>query len=141
MRAINVAYWVCTGLLAAFMAVSSIPDLLGVPQALVVFERLGYPAYLLPFLGVAKLFGVIVLLVPRFPRLKEWAYAGFAFDSVGALYSHIYVGDPLNLWWGALLGFVLLVCSYAARDAKQRPTRLQFARGAVVQQLGGDAPA
>ena len=120
MRSGNIAYWICTGLLAAFMAISSIPDLLGVPQALTVFERLGYPAYLLPFLGIAKLFGVAALLAPGWPRIKEWAYAGFAFDSLGALYSHVYVGDPFSQWWGALLGFVLLVSSYLMFDARQR---------------------
>lgn len=140
MKPTNVTYWIFTGLLAAFMAVASIPDLLRVPQALAVFERLGYPAYLLPFLGVAKLLGVIVLLAPRGTRLKEWAYAGFAFDSVGALYSHVYVGDPLSSWWGALLGFILLLCSYAAFRLKQRAPH-EPVRSALTQQLGEDAPA
>lgn len=137
----SAAYWICTGLLGAFMILSSVPDLLSVPQALTVFERLGYPAYLLPLLGIAKLFGVAALLAPRLPRLKEWAYAGFAFDSAGALYSHLYVGDALSQWWGALLGFVLVVCSYIAFEMRRRASRHQSKRGVAVEELSGDAPA
>jgi hypothetical protein len=113
MKRANVAFWVFNGLLAAFMALASIPDLLSVPQAIVVFERLGYPLYLLPFIGVAKLLGVAAILFRVPLRAKEWAYAGFAFDSVGALYSHLYVGDSVSQWWGALLGCVLVVAAYS----------------------------
>jgi DoxX-like family len=106
-------YWIFTGLLAAFMTLASIPDLLSVPQAVTLFERLGYPLYLLPFLGAAKLAGVVGVLVPGLVRIKEWAYAGLAIDLTGALYSHLCVGDPVSEWWGALMGLVLLVGSYA----------------------------
>ena len=70
---INVTYWVITGLMAAFMLMASIPDVLRQPQAIEVFGHLGYPAYLLPFLGTAKILGVIAVLVPGAGRLKEWA--------------------------------------------------------------------
>ena len=106
-------YWVVTGLLAAFAVLASIPDLFSVPQAVELFQRLGYPLYLLPFLGVAKLLGVAGILVPGFPRLREWAYAGLAIDFTGAIYSHVTVGDPFSQWWGALLGLALLGASYA----------------------------
>jgi len=95
------------------MTLASIPDLLSVPQAVTLFERLGYPLYLLPFLGVAKLAGVVGVLVPRLVRIKEWAYAGLAFDLTGALYSHLRVGDSASEWWAAAMGLVLLVGSYA----------------------------
>ena len=106
-------YWVVTGLLAAFAVLASIPDLFSVPQAVELFQRLGYPLYLLPFLGVAKLLGVAGILVPGFPRLREWAYAGLAIDFTGAIYSHVTVGDPFRQWWGPLLGLALLGASYA----------------------------
>jgi hypothetical protein len=112
MRRIGIAYWIFTGLLAIFITLASIPDLLSVPQAVTLFERLGYPLYLLPFLGFAKLAGVVGVLVPGLVRIKEWAYAGLAIDLTGALYSHLCVGDPVSEWWGALLGLVLLVGSY-----------------------------
>jgi hypothetical protein len=57
-----------------------------------VFNMLGYPLYMLPFIGIAKLLGVIAILVPGFPRIKEWAYAGLFFDLTGAVYSGLSVG-------------------------------------------------
>jgi hypothetical protein len=74
-------------------AALSIPDVLQIPMAVAIFAHLGYPTYLLPFIGIAKILGVVAVLVPGFPRLKEWAYAGLVFDLTGALYSHISVGD------------------------------------------------
>ena len=70
--------------MAAFMLMASVPDVFRVPQALEMFAHLGYPAYLHPFIGVAKILAVITILVPGFPRLKEWAYAGLVIDLIGA---------------------------------------------------------
>src|SRR5206468_8172530 len=98
MKKITVLYWVFTGLLSALMLLGAIPDLMSVPDAVTLFNHLGYPAYLLPFLGVAKILGVIAILVPGFPRIKEWAYAGFVFDLAGAMYSSIAVHDPASGW-------------------------------------------
>src|SRR4029453_4481361 len=82
-------YWIVTGLMAAFMLMASVPDVLQIPQAVEVFTHLGYPTYLLPFPGAAKTLGVVTVLIPGFRRLKEWAYAGLVFDLIGALYSHL----------------------------------------------------
>ena len=109
---INSIYWVFTGLMAAFMLMSSIPDVLRVEQAVDIFEHLGYPGYLLPFLGTAKILGVIAVLVPAAGRLKEWAYAGLVFDVAGALYSHVSVGDPASAWALPLIAFFLIGGSY-----------------------------
>jgi hypothetical protein len=87
------AYWILTGVLAAFMLLASIPDVLRVPEAVAIFMHLGYPKYLLPLLGIAKALGVLAVVVPGFPRLREWAYAGLTFDLSGALYSHLSIGD------------------------------------------------
>src|SRR5262245_21246723 len=94
---INSGYWVVTGLMAAFMLMASVPDVLRLPEAVEIFGHLGYPTYLLPFLGTAKILGVVAVLVPGFDRLKEWAYAGLVFDIAGALYSHLAVGDPVSV--------------------------------------------
>ena len=59
-----------------------------------MFRHLGYPTYLLPFVGTAKILGVAAVLFPGFGRVKEWAYAGLVFDLTGALHSHLSVGDP-----------------------------------------------
>jgi DoxX-like family len=83
-------YWIITGLFAAFMLFSAIPNIMMVPESVtMVSTTLGYPKYIIPFLGVAKLLGVIAILIPGFNRLKEWAYAGLFFDLAGAAYSII----------------------------------------------------
>jgi uncharacterized membrane protein YphA (DoxX/SURF4 family) len=85
----KIIYWTSTGLFSLFMLSSAIPNLLQAAEWVEVFTALGYPLYLLPFLGVAKLLGVIALMFPGFPKLKEWAYAGFTFNLSGAIYSGI----------------------------------------------------
>ncbi|MCW3464169.1 DoxX family protein [Chitinophaga nivalis] len=112
MKKINTAYWIFTLLLSLLMIASAIPDILAVPEAEAYFKQLGYPAYLLPFLGIAKLLGITALLFPGFPRLKEWAYAGLAYDLTGALYSGIATGTPMSGWTPILIGYVLIAGSY-----------------------------
>ena len=67
---------------------------MNVPDAVAFMTALGYPPYFTPFIGVAKLLGSIAILIPGFPRIKEWAYAGLVFDLIGAVYSQIAVGMP-----------------------------------------------
>ena len=112
-KRINNVYWVVTGLMAAFMLMASVPDVLRLPEAVEIFGQLGYPTYLLPYLGTAKILGVVAVLVPGVDRLKEWAYAGLVFDIAGALYSHLSVGDPVSVWGFALIALVLVSSSYA----------------------------
>lgn len=94
------------------MVMSAVPDVLRIPEAVEIFKHLGYPTYLLPFIGIAKILGVIAVLVPGFPRLKEWAYAGLTFDLIGALYSHLSVGDPVSSWIFPVIAMVLVLASY-----------------------------
>ena len=112
MKKTNIIYWVFTGLLAAFMLFSSIPDILVVPDAVTFMTHLGYPKYIIPFLGVAKLMGVIAILIPGFPRIKEWAYAGLAFDLIGATYSIVAVGPIQVSMLGMVVFFIPLIGSY-----------------------------
>lgn len=112
MKNSKIVYWTVTGLAAAYMLLASIPDILGIPQAASIFGHLGYPLYLLPFLGTAKTLGVVAVLVPAFRRLKEWAFAGLVFDLIGALYSHVSVGDSPGGWMPAVIGLILVGTSY-----------------------------
>jgi len=105
-------YWVVTALLAALMLMGSVPDVLVVPQAVGVFKHLGYPTYLLSFLGTAKILGVLAVLLPCPRALKEWAYAGLFFDLSGALYSHLSTGDPVSVWAFPVIGLLLVGSSY-----------------------------
>lgn len=113
MRKLETHYWILTGLMGAFMLMASIPDLLQLPLAAAIFTHLGYPTYLLPFLGIAKALGVLAVILPGLPRLKEWAYAGLIFDLTGALYSHASVGDPPSAWLPSAFGLLLAAGSYA----------------------------
>ena len=113
MKKINTIYWILTGLAAAMMLLSSIPNILSVPDAVdLVIKHLGYPMYFLPMIGVAKLAGAIAILIPGFPRIKEWAYAGLIYDLIAAIYSAIAVGDPAGKWLPVLLPIALLAGSY-----------------------------
>jgi uncharacterized membrane protein YphA (DoxX/SURF4 family) len=89
-----IGYWLATGIICFIMGGGGVMDALRTDEALEIFARLGYPAYFAFLLGVAKLLGVVAILVPGFPRLKEWAYAGFTFDLLAAAASHAAVGDP-----------------------------------------------
>jgi uncharacterized membrane protein YphA (DoxX/SURF4 family) len=112
MKSRRTLYWIFTGLMAAFMLMASIPDVLQIPQAIAIFTHLGYPTYLLPFIGIAKILGVVAVLLPGFWRLKEWAYAGLVFDLIGALYSHLSVQDPPSAWGFPVIGLFLVTGSY-----------------------------
>ena len=112
MKNSKILYWIVTGLMAAFMLLASIPDLLRSPDAVSIIGHLGYPVYLLPFLGTAKTLGIVTVLVPSFRTLKEWAFAGLVFDLTGALHSHLSVGDPPSGWLPAVIGLVLVGSAY-----------------------------
>ncbi len=120
MKKTKIAYWIFTGLMTAALGVGAAYDAASAPEAVAHVAHLGYPAYLVPFLGVAKLAALLVILVPGLRRLKEWAYAGLVIDLVGAAYSHFAVGDGPEMW-GAILGLLLVVMgAYAFYHKLQR---------------------
>lgn len=113
MKAVNIFYWVCTGFICALMLFSAYGSITLTPDGVkLMHDSLGYPVYIIPFLGVAKVLGVIALLVPGFPRLREWAYAGFAFDLIGAFYSFVKIGSSAADLAPFILFFALLAGSY-----------------------------
>ena len=124
MKKTNILYWIFTSLFAAMMLFSAIPDVISDPIAVKgMHTDLGYPVFFIPFIGIAKVLGVIAVLVQRFPRLKEWAYAGLFFDLIGATYSIIAVGKPDYLFMILPLG--LAITSYVLY---QRRRKLQQAK-------------
>lgn len=127
MKKTNLTYWILTGLLGALMLMSSIPDIMVVPDAVAIIStHLGYPTYFIPFIGVAKLLGVIAILVPGFPRVKEWAYAGFVYDLTGAIYSAIAVGDPAGKWMPIFIGLAVITASYIFHHKKLKAASLRI---------------
>lgn len=112
MKTTNLLYWITTVLFALFMAFTSIPTLMNKPEALQFMQHLGYPLYFCMFISVAKILGAIALLIPGRYRFKEWAYAGMAFDIIGAFYSIISV-DGFNVGLSFLvIALLFLILSY-----------------------------
>lgn len=91
MKTTRIVYWITTGLFAAFMLFTAIPNIMVDDSSVALFSSLGYPKYIIAFIGWLKLFGVMAIVIPGFPRLKEWAYSGLFFDLLGATYSAIAV--------------------------------------------------
>ncbi len=121
MKRTKILYWIFTALFALMMLSSAIPDVLSSPVAVKgMHEGLGYPLYFVPFIGAAKVLGVIAILIPGFSRIKEWAYAGLFFDLLGATYSIASVGAPAANWLFMALPIALAICSYAFYHKKLR---------------------
>src|SRR5215831_6106303 len=116
-----IAYWVTTTLLAMELGLGGVWDVRIVPQVRGVIDRLGYPAYFFVILGVWKLLGAIALVIPRFPRLKEWAYAGVVFNLTGALASNLVSGvrDASTLVYLVAM-IAITVVSWALRPPSRR---------------------
>jgi uncharacterized membrane protein YphA (DoxX/SURF4 family) len=116
----KIIYWIATLWLALGMASSGLVQLLKVKEEVDLFAHLGYPAYFLIILGVWKMLGVIIVLIPGFPLVKEWAYAGFFFAMSGAIFSHIAAADAAKDFFGPVLLLVLTVVSWYFRPADRR---------------------
>lgn len=123
----KIIYWISTVWLALGMTSTGLVQLLRVesdgavaPPGVYGIKYLGYPVYFLTILGVWKILGAVTVLIPKFPLLKEWAYAGFFFTMSGALFSHIAVGDPVTELLPSLLLLALTVVSWYFRPAGRR---------------------
>lgn len=119
----KIIYWITTVWLSLGMVSTGVIQLLkskpGQGGADMI-AHLGYPIYFLSILGIWKLLGVVALLIPKFPIIKEWAYAGFFFVMSGAIISHITLGDSFNEIWPALLLLILTVLSWYFRPEKRK---------------------
>jgi uncharacterized membrane protein YphA (DoxX/SURF4 family) len=109
---IKLTYWISTILCTLPMTMSGAAFLMALPPAVQGMAHLGYPVYILRFLGVAKVLGALAILLGTFPRIKQWAYAGFVFNLLGAAYSHLCSGDGAKTL-GPLVVLTFTVVSYA----------------------------
>jgi hypothetical protein len=116
----QIIYWIATLWLALGMGVTGVVQLLKLEADVELMTRLGYPVYILTILGVWKILGVVAVLVPKFPLLKEWAYAGFFFIMTGAIFSHIASGSPVAEMFPPLLLLVLTAISWYFRPAGRK---------------------
>jgi DoxX-like family len=114
----KIIYWVSTGVIAAMMGFAAFSYLSGNPQAVEGFARVGYPQQLRIILGIMKPLGAIALLIPGYPKLKEWAYAGFTFAWICAIVAHYLAGQKSEAMFPVVL-LVLLFVSYVTRPANR----------------------
>jgi uncharacterized membrane protein YphA (DoxX/SURF4 family) len=106
-RTIKIIYWICLSIIILIMGFSSFLQIMQSNEHFLhEMKNMGYPLYFLRFLGIAKLVGIIALLVPGFPRIREWAYAGFVIILIAASYSYLVIGEieiPQYLFLAVLL--------------------------------------
>ena len=110
-----IAYWATTVLIALVVLSGGVMQLVHQRDAVEGIVHLGYPLYFVTILGFWKLAGGLAILVPKFPRLKEWAYAGIFIELTGASASHLAVGDPVGNVIAPLVLAGLVVASWALR--------------------------
>jgi hypothetical protein len=115
-------YWTSTSLIALSMFSGGALSLAGAEGPVQGMTELGYPVYFVTILGVAKVLGTLAILAPRFPRLKEWAYAGVTFDLLGASASHAAAGHPAGKVIVPLVLLGIAVASWALRPESRRWT-------------------
>ena len=119
-KAKRIVYWVATLWLALGMLSRAVVPLMRIPDGVQSVTHLGYPEYLLTILGIWKILGVVTILAPKFPVVKEWAYAGFFFVASGALISHITMRDPIGEIFPSVLLLTLTIVSWYLRPASRR---------------------
>lgn len=116
----KIIYWVSTLWLSLGMVSTGIVQLINRKEDVAMMEHLGYPLYFLTLIGIWKLLGVLAILLPKLPVLKEWAYAGFFFSMSGALFSHLALGDPFNETFPPVLLLILTGISWYFRPSDRR---------------------
>jgi len=113
MKKVRIAFWTFTILFSLVMLFPTILAVLGEKETVkFITEHFGYPTYFVFYSGIVKLLGIVAILIPGYPRVKEWAYAGLAFDLISVVYSSIAVGDSIIGSWPMLIYFLLLAGSY-----------------------------
>ena len=116
----KIIYWIVTAFLSLGMLAGGVQQTLQIGGYNEIVKQLGYPQYLLSILGVWKILGVIAILLPKFPLLKEWAYAGFFFAMSGAAISHFVMGQSFAEAFPSLILLLCTVLSWYFRPADRK---------------------
>jgi uncharacterized membrane protein YphA (DoxX/SURF4 family) len=117
----NILYWIITILFSAAVLMDATGGLVMAKDGIEAFNQLGYPVYLLRFFGVLKILGVAAILVPGFPRIREWAFAGFAFNFIGALYSWAAVGNGTYVVFPIIMLGILAIIYFMGKRTGHQP--------------------
>ena len=112
-------YWIATIWLALGMTSTGVVQLLQIKQEADFTAKLGFPPYILVLLGIWKILGVIAILIPKMPLLKEWAYAGFFFVMTGAIFSHLSAHNPGDIFPSLLLLVLTLISWYFRPESRK----------------------
>ena len=128
----KIIYWGTTGFLAFGMLAQGITQTAQSQGFVDILTHLGYPVYLLTIIGIWKILGVVALLIPRFPLLKEWAYAGFFFMMSGAIFTHIAAGNSMSEIFPSLLLLILTVVSWYYRPSDRKIVSLNRLNNSIA---------
>jgi uncharacterized membrane protein YphA (DoxX/SURF4 family) len=135
-KAGKIIYWIATIWLSLGMLSTGVVQLFKLkgdgPGSLDSMTRLGYPVYFVTLLGICKILGVVVLLIPKFPLLKEWAYAGFFFMMSGAIFTHIAAGNSMSEIFPSLLLLILTVVSWYYRPSDRKIVSLNRLNNSIA---------
>lgn len=120
MKRNKIIYWAATLWLSLGMISTGVVQVIHMAEEVQKMTTLGYPTYFLTIIGVWKILGVIAVLLPKFPLVTEWAYAGFFFTMTGAIFSHLAVGDAAVEYFGPTLLLILTIISWYFRPAVRK---------------------
>ena len=115
-----ISYWIVTIIVALESLAGGIADILQVPDYMSVLKQLGYPPYFAVILGTGKVLAAFAILIPRFPVLKEWAYAGLVLQFTGAMLSQIFVGNSATMLIAPFIFLCLIIASWWLRPPSRR---------------------
>src|SRR5262245_44368402 len=116
----TIAFWATTFVVVFELTAGSVLNFLQIEWVRLQLNHLGYPSYFTYINGVWQVGGAVAIIVPRFPRLKEWAYAGSFFHFSGAVASHLLAGDGVDVWLPPLVFLMFVIASWALRPADRR---------------------
>ncbi|RZL50157.1 MAG: DoxX family protein [Pedobacter sp.] len=119
----KIIYWVTTAFLSFAMMAGGIQQMLQIGGYNAIISKLGYPLYFLSILGIWKILGVMAILIPKFPLVKEWAYAGFFFVMSGAAISHFALAQAFAEVLPSLILLIVVVLSWYFRPADRKLTQ------------------
>ena len=116
----KIIYWIATAWLSLGMISTGIVQIIHQEEEVQKMTAMGYPTYFLTIIGAWKILGAVAILIPNYPLLKEWAYAGFFFLMTGAILSHQAVGDNAAGYFGPALLLFLTIISWHVRPVGRK---------------------
>ena len=125
----KIIYWIATVWLGLAMIASGVQQVLNIGGFVDIMERLSYPSYFSMIIGSWKILGVIAIIIPKYPLIKEWAYAGFFFVMSGAIFSHIAASDEIVEIFPALFLLILTLISWYFRPENRKTISKKIENG------------